>query len=342
MTETVGSGAAGRRTIRTPAKVNLGLRITGRRPDGYHLLESLFVPIDVYDDLEVTQADGPSRTELTLEADPAAALPAALAGVAAGPDNLAVRAAEAFRAETGLSTTIRILLRKRIPAGAGLGGGSSDAAAVLRALSDLVGEGAPSGEALARIGLSLGADVPFFLSPRPALVTGIGERIESLDGLPELSLVLANPGISVATAEVYRLTDADPDSLTPAGAGSTMRAFSRLQGQTGASPTAHRDLLVNDLAPAAIALCPPIEGLMEALAAKGAEATGLSGSGGTVFGVFETFSEAERVAKRLADELARRPASDPEDAAVAGAAEQGSVSRPDPWIRAARVLSGDE
>ena len=121
-----------------------------------------------------------------------------------------------------------------------------------------------------------------------------------------------------------------------------MRAFSRLQGQTGASPTALRDLLVNDLAPAAIALCPPIEGLMEALAAKGAEATGLSGSGGTVFGVFETFSEAERVAKRLADELARRPASDPEDAAVAGAAEQGSVSRPDPWIRAARVLSGDE
>jgi 4-diphosphocytidyl-2-C-methyl-D-erythritol kinase len=345
VSEVAGSSAAGRCTIRTPAKVNLGLRITGRRPDGYHLLESLFVPIDVQDDVEVSLSDGPRRTELTLEADPAAALPAALGGVSAGPDNLAVRAAEAFRAETGLSRTVRIRLRKRIPAGAGLGGGSSDAAAVLLALAELLGEGAPSRQALARIGVALGADVPFFLSPRPALVSGIGECIEPLDGLPELSLVLANPGISVATAEVYRLTDAEPDSLTPEGAGSTMRAFSRLQGEAGASPAALRDLLVNDLAPAAIALCPPIEGLMEALAANGARGTGLSGSGGTVFGVFDAFSEAERVAKRLADVLGRPPASGPEEVAVEAASEageRGSATRADPWIRAARVLLGDE
>ncbi len=197
-----------------------------------------------------------------------------------------------------------------IPAAAGLGGGSSDAAAVLNGLSTLVGEpvDAATLEGLAR---ELGADVPFFLDPRACHVTGIGEIIARLDGLPSCELVVANPGISLATAEVYRATDALGSALTEPRPGSTMRAFSRLRrenrdpGDQSAYSIGSRthalwgDLLVNDLEPAARRLCPPVGRLLGAMREAGAIAASMTGSGATVFGVFESSEVAGEAADWL-------------------------------------------
>ena len=317
MNEGSEAGPAGSRTLRTPAKINLGLRLTGRRNDGYHLLESVFAPVDLHDEISVAWEAGPPRIELELHEDRLNALPAALSGVAGGPENLVYRAAQAFQSATGLGGRIRLSLRKSIPAGAGLGGGSSDAAAVLRALVALAGPRAPDPIELASIALGLGADVPFFLAPAPALVSGIGEIIEPISGLPRLPLVLANPAISIATAEVYRVADAMADSLTGPEPGSTMRAISRLQSEKGNWPLALGELLVNDLEPAATRLCPPIAALIERMRGLGSLAVSMSGSGATVFGVFESAEKAEEAAQEL----------------------KTSPNSEDLWVQATRVLA---
>ena len=313
-------------TLRAPAKVNLGLRLTGRRDDGYHLLESLFVPLVLADEIALRWwADAPPESTLAVEIPAEAGLPKALAEVTAGPDNLVLRAIERFREAYGLPGCVEVRLTKRIPAGAGLGGGSSDAGAVLRALAGLI-EGPAEG--LAEVALGLGADVPYFLAPEPALVTGIGERIEPVSGVPALDLVLVNPGISVATAEVYRVADLLRDSLTASGAGSTMRAISGLAGEAGAWKHALGDLLVNDLAPAAIRLCPPIGRWLDRLREAGAIGVGMSGSGGTVFGVFEGATEATRA------ETALKRSSAPPDS-------ENDIDEDHPWIHVTGVVSGN-
>jgi 4-diphosphocytidyl-2-C-methyl-D-erythritol kinase len=291
-------------TRRAPAKINLGLRILGRREDGYHLLESLFVPVDLADELRVEAAPGrPGGVGLTLiRAEDAAE--GVLEGIPEDERNLAWRAASRFLEAAGTEARVHITLTKRIPSAAGLGGGSSDAGAVLRLLSQLLG--APlSPQALAALALTLGADVPFFLDPRPALVTGIGEMITPVDTLPSLPLVLANPGESLATAEVYGVADVLAATLTPVEPGSTMRALSGLQNARSASSRA--DLLAglvrNDLEPAAMRLCPPVGRLQRALREGGALAVGMSGSGATVFGVFES----DEAARCCLEGLARGP-----------------------------------
>jgi 4-diphosphocytidyl-2-C-methyl-D-erythritol kinase len=173
---------------------------------------------------------------------------------------------------------------------------------VITGLARLAGSAAPPPAALAEIALRLGADVPYFLRPTPAFVRGIGERIEPLEGLPALSLLLANPGISVATAEVYRVAAALRHSLTDPGAGSTMRALSELRGEIGRWPPALGVLLQNDLEAAAIRLCPPVGRLLAHLRETGALGVGMSGSGGTVFGVYRSSVEAEQAAERLRGE----------------------------------------
>lgn len=282
--------------IDAPAKVNLGLRVLGRRDDGYHLLESLFVPLDLADHLrvEISPEGGriPPRERVSFclegvgDSAPAPDVPR-------GPENLAVRAALRFLEAAGdPPLRVALELRKEIPSAAGLGGGSSDAAAVLRALDDLVPNRIPSGR-LASLALELGADVPFFLAPSPSLVTGIGEGVEPLDGLPELSLLLVNPGVSLSTAEVFRLWDALAATLTPVEPGSTMRALSRLRsGPDGLEHALEAGLLVNDLEPVARRMCPPIGRLCEGLRGLGALGVGMSGSGATVFGVFGSEEEA--------------------------------------------------
>ncbi|MEE8476571.1 MAG: 4-(cytidine 5'-diphospho)-2-C-methyl-D-erythritol kinase [Myxococcota bacterium] len=284
------SADSGLRRVRdlAPAKVNLGLRITGQRPDGNHELESVFLPLDLGDEVELEVAPARlSAVALTLHPGP-------VEGVPGDASNLAYRAAEAFlevAGRAGCIGSVRIRLHKRIPAAAGLGGGSSDAGVVLRSLARLF-PAALSAKALGELALDLGADVPFFLDPRPARVSGIGERIEPLTGWPAFSLVLANPGLPLATAEVFRVFDSlhldrcleraplDPRLLS-LGPGPT---------RTGVDATpalAWSHLLENDLESAAIRLCPPVARLREQLRGAGARAVGMSGSGPTLFGIFE-------------------------------------------------------
>lgn len=323
--------------LEAPAKVNLGLALVGLRDDGYHLLESVFAPVALYDEVALrVDVDGDGR-RLRVDVDgggrPLAGvldggggggrddaasirlacgppldpdLPAAVGDVPDGPDNLAWRAARLFCDRTGYRASIRIDLRKGIPAGAGLGGGSSDAAAVLRGLRTLSGcEVADA--TLAGWALELGADVPFFLAPGPAFVCGIGERIERLTGLPELPIVLVNPGKTLATAAVYREADRLGTALTKQRAGSTMRALSALTQNVRDAVPALRDLLINDLEPAARRLCPSVARAADRLGRAGAVAVSMTGSGATVLGVFASADAAERAARRIEDEDAGGP-----------------------------------
>lgn len=332
-------------TLRTPAKLNLGLRLLGRRDDGYHLLESVFAPIDVCDALEIEVLPGTGQIELEVCASADNALPEPLARVTSGPDNLVFRAAEAFRDAFSIQARIRIRLEKAIPAAAGLGGGSSDAAAILNGLAALAGEDIAE-DALPALALGLGADVPFFLEPRPSLVTGIGEVITPLEGLPSCALVVANPGISLDTTEVYRAADALGSALTEPRAGSTMRAFSRLSREYGGSgePSSRsdsrsggldrgvwEDLLVNDLEPAALRLCPPVGRLLAAMRETNPVAASMTGSGATIFGVYESDRAAEEAARELRASVA---ASGPSGHGKRNGSEEV-------WIQVSRLNSPD-
>jgi 4-diphosphocytidyl-2-C-methyl-D-erythritol kinase len=280
-----------------PAKVNLGLRVVGRRPDGYHLLESLFTPLDLADVLRIgIEPAGATAVEVRLAG--------AAAGVPGGGENLAARAARRFLDAAGLAAEVAIDLEKRIPVGAGLGGGSSDAAAVLRALVDRFANTLSSPK-LAEIALELGADVPFFLDPQPAWVTGIGERIEPVDDVPALDLLLVTPAPPLATAAVFRAYDA---ALTPAGHGRRMPALRNGPGrilnaaianeradEVGHASEARRELrelLTNDLTSAASRLHPGIDRVRAELERLGARAVAMSGSGPTVFGIFASAEQA--------------------------------------------------
>jgi 4-diphosphocytidyl-2-C-methyl-D-erythritol kinase len=287
-----------RLALPAPAKVNLGLRIVGRRADGYHELESLFLPLGFGDELVVEVGPG-AGIALSLEGG-------GLDEVPEGPGNLAWRAARGFLDAAGEERAVTLRLTKRIPAGAGLGGGSSDAAAVLRGMACLL-PGAVAADALRALALSLGADVPFFLDPRPAWVEGVGERIAPVEGVPALPLVLAHPGTALATAAVYAAYDEGGVALTPAGAAPTLRALAALRSATAPGPTRLAEifrgrageLVVNDLESAAVRLCPALVTLRERLAAAGALAVGLSGSGPTLYGVFPSREEAESAVGRL-------------------------------------------
>lgn len=269
-----------------PAKLNLGLRVLGRRPDGYHEIESLFVPLDLCDELEVVAREGDPGVHLEVSG--------ATSGVPTDARNLAVGAAERFLAAANLERAVEIRLEKRIPAAAGLGGGSSDAGAVLRALSRAFPT-ALAPPSLAELALGLGADVPFFLSPRPAWVAGIGERIEPAEGVPSFALLLANPGIPLATAEVYAAWDVLAAALTPPPPPSNVGRRSAFPDDPGrVDPARLEPLVANDLAAAARRLCPEIGILEERMRRIGALAVGVSGSGPTVFGMFRDAAAAER------------------------------------------------
>lgn len=258
-----------------PAKVNLALRVTGRRADGCHELDSVVAFTAWADRLTFARA-----RELTLELGGPCA--AALAGQ---PGNLVLQAARRLADHAGCAPHVRIVLDKRIPVAAGLGGGSADAAATLRGLSRLWRLGLTQSD-LVPLALGLGADVPVCLGSRSARMRGIGECIQPIE-LPALDLVLANPGHAVSTAQVF-------GGLGPvAAAGEPARAM----------PTERTDLLAwlrargNDLEGPARRLAPPIAEVLDALRAQpGCRLAGMSGSGATCFGVFDTAPAAARAA----------------------------------------------
>jgi 4-diphosphocytidyl-2-C-methyl-D-erythritol kinase len=261
-----------------PAKINLFLRVTGRRPDGYHDLDSVFLPVSLYDRVyvEVRHANE-SRVELFCASETGPA----------GERNLAFRAAREFMADFGIQAEALIKLRKEIPVGAGLGGGSSDAGAVLRMMAELCGVG--RSPALEAVAIKLGADVPFFLNPAPSRVRGIGQRIEPLARMEKLSLVIAVPPIEVLTASVFR--DLQPEHWSGAAPEEDIVAI--VEGRI------ERHHLVNDLEQVAIAKWPEIRDLKELIGGLGASGVAMTGSGGAVFGIFRSDSQASDACQQI-------------------------------------------
>lgn len=274
-----GREAATALRVAAPAKLNLYLHILGRRGDGYHLIDSLVAFASVHDTLAVEAAD---ELTLSLEGPFAAAL-------AAEPDNLVLRAARLLAREAGVAPRAKLRLIKRLPLASGIGGGSADAAAALKALRRLWGLSLPDGE-LARIALALGADLPVCLEGRSAFVGGVGEALAPAPALPEAGLLLVNPGVALATPAVYRAR---------AGAFSLPARFAdRPQDARGlAALLAPRR---NDLTDAASSLCPAIGEVLAALAdARGCRLARMSGSGATCFGLFDDGAAARRAARAL-------------------------------------------
>ena len=249
-------GDIGQVAEEAPAKVNLALHVTGRRPDGYHLLDSLVVFAGVGDRLTLARAKAAS---LTIVGAP---------GLTAGPDNLVLRAASA------LGLPAAMVLEKRLPVASGIGGGSADAAATLRGLSRLWRRPLPDPE----VALTLGADVPVCLSGRPARMRGVGERLDPLPSLPPLWLVLANPGVPVATQAVFAALERRDGAPLPDLPGGWADA---------AALACWLSATRNDLEPAAIRVAPVIAEVLSALAAQpGALAARMSGSGATCLALF--------------------------------------------------------
>ncbi len=259
-----------------PAKVNLYLRITGRRSDGFHLLDSLAVFAGIGDRVAATPAEA---LTLSLAGPEAAALKAE-------PDNLVLRAARALAQATGVTRGAALRLEKHLPVASGIGGGSADAAAALRVLARLWGVPAE----LEAIAARLGADVPVCVAGQPARMRGVGGLLSPVPPLPSCGLLLANPRLPLATPTVFRARQGGFSDLAnyPAGWADAADLADWLRP------------LGNDLEAAAITLCPDVAAVLAAIAAQpGCLLARMSGSGATCFGLFPTPAEAAAVAAAL-------------------------------------------
>jgi 4-diphosphocytidyl-2-C-methyl-D-erythritol kinase len=256
-------------TVLAPAKVNLVLRVGPRRPDGYHGLVTLLARVDLADVLLVSEAD---RTFVDCPALP-------------GGDTLVTRALLLLAEATGHPRGFHVHIDKRIPHGAGLGGGSADAAAALRHANDLVERPLPPAE-LDRLAAEIGSDVPALLRDGPVVARGRGERVEPFPALPACGIALAHPGRVLATRDVYaRYRPADaplPASIAPPADLDALAA-----------------LVANDLQAPAEELEPRCAELRVALLERGALAAAVSGSGSAVFGLFPARQDAERAIANL-------------------------------------------
>lgn len=258
--------------IFAPAKINLFLRIVGRRADGYHLIDSVMVPVSLYDEIEIT-AD-PVRGDR-----PYIRLSCNVPTLPTDESNLAYRAALAFCEEAKVAANIQITLEKRIPSQAGLGGGSSDAAGVLRALNRILAVGFTP-DKLSEIALCLGADVPFFIHGKPARVGGIGDVIAEIRDFPTRWVLIIVPDFSVPTPWAY----AQFDKITADVRNASDIARAPLVPATWPESS----LFVNDLESAVCPEYPPVAEIKEGLRSLGAEMALMSGSGSSVFGVFDS------------------------------------------------------
>ncbi len=271
-----------------PAKVNLALRVLRRRVDGFHELDSLvaFVP-EAADELRLAPAEAFSLRVTGPRAD----------AIPTDDSNLALRAARALhRRRPDLFAPVRITLEKHLPAAAGIGGGSADAAAVMRAMCRLFRVSLSQRE-LHRVALALGADVPVCLRGRAARMRGVGERLEPLRLPPGVAVLLANPGVEVPTAEVFRRLGA---ARARAGA---MRAAGLSPAPSASEPAAFIDFLCglhNDLEQPAMTLAPAIDECIEVLSRlPGVRLARMSGSGATCLALFANRNEAERARRVL-------------------------------------------
>ncbi len=261
-----------------PAKINLWLEVIRKRDDGYHDISSLMLPVSVFDNIRLEVLPGDGTISMTCDRPE----------IPSDDRNLAWRAAQLYLESRGKKAGVRIDLEKHIPSAAGLGGGSSDAGGVLVALNSFF-ENALSSAEMERLALRLGADVPFFLHARPALATGVGEKLQFADGVPNYPLLLIKPPVIVPTGWVYQSL-----KLTKGLSKINLDNLSMHPWQVG-------EFIENDLESVTVPRYPVIADLKQWLLDQGALAASMSGSGPTVFGIFSSrkaAAEAEIGAKR--------------------------------------------
>lgn len=288
--------------LKACGKINLGLTVLGRRPDGYHELRTVYQSIGLADRLQVVLTPGPRQVVLETTGFE----------VPAGRRNLATLAAEAMLEELKLQARVSVSLHKRIPPGSGLGGASSDAAAVLRAVSFLAGRALPA-ERLLRLAAALGSDVPFFLFGGRALGLGRGEEVYALPEGPLHHCVLFFPGQGMDTTEAYRRLRRP--RLTLVSASPTIELFCNAVNESAKNearsnrgfvpPQRDHHSLGNDFEPLVFEKFPELGRAKKMLLRAGAEVASLSGSGSAVFGLFRDRAMARRVAEQLRDREGR-------------------------------------
>lgn len=260
----------------SPAKINLFLHVTGKRPSGYHDLEMLMCAVTLYD-----------RLTLDFEAEHDF-IHCSWPHIPSDESNLAMKAALLFKERLNEDIRVGIHLEKHIPDGAGLGGGSSNAATVLTSMNTFFNKPFTSDE-LVQMGALLGADIPFFIHGRPAWVSGLGEKIKFCEKIKPYKVIIVFPGIGLSTAEVYKklnfgLTKREKKIKSP------------LLNKGLVDPVKH---LYNDLETPALTMCGCIEGLKDALTIHGAEGVLMSGSGSSVFGLYSDSDRAIVACERL-------------------------------------------
>jgi 4-diphosphocytidyl-2-C-methyl-D-erythritol kinase len=263
-------------TLKAPAKVNFRLDVLKRRPDGYHDLRMLMQQISLYDDVAIQETATPGIRVLTNSAE-----------VPDNSGNIAWQAATVLLQRAGCDAGIDISITKRIPVAAGLGGGSSNAASTLLGLNELLGLGFTA-EELMVTGRQLGADVPFFIFGKAAIAEGVGEKLTELSALPQLPLVVVNPGFPVATAWVYQ------------NLGLTIEKVAAKIPLLYESAADLCGILSNDLEAVTISRFPVIREIKDQLMVAGALGSLMSGSGPSVFAVFDDAETAAVAAEQLA------------------------------------------
>lgn len=259
----------------SPAKVNLFLRVLGKRDDGYHNILSLMQRISLYDEMHFDL-----KGEGVKLICPGGEVPE-------DRTNIVYRAAEGILSNNSCHSGVEITLHKKIPVAAGLGGGSSNAATTLVTLNEITGA-RYSTEELMKIGAGLGADVPFFISGKTCLVSGIGERVKPMGGIPKLSFILVNPGFKLSTGYIYENLKL---GLTKEPIKYSIPRFTTV--------THIVKELYNDLEKVSFRFYPVLSDIKELLTANGALGSLMSGSGPTIFGIFRSEADAERAESKL-------------------------------------------
>jgi 4-diphosphocytidyl-2-C-methyl-D-erythritol kinase len=271
-----GAAAIGAVHVLAPAKINLYLEILGKRPDGYHEIETLILAVELYDEITL-RPDAPGALSLTCD----------VPELATGSDNLVLKAARLLKEQTGSTQGAAIHLEKRIPWAAGLGGGSSDAAATLAGLNELWALGL-SAERLSAMGAEIGSDVPFFFHTPAALCRGRGEVVEPAKTTTAFEIVLVKPEAGLSTAEVYREFGAErPSAIRNPQSAVTALADGNVENLGRA--------LHNRLQEPALRACPPAATLYRQLQAAATAGCLLSGSGSCLFALCRDTREAARV-----------------------------------------------
>lgn len=266
-------------TVRAYAKINLGLQIIGKRADGYHDIETVFHQVNLYDEIELSQYDNGIRFHCDVREVPA------------DDSNLCVKAALLLRDVTGIPGNVDIVLRKRIPLGAGLGGSSADAATVLKGLRKLWGLEIPDAE-LRTLSASLGSDVPFFIDGGTAYATGRGERLESMELEVPYWILVVSPSVHISTAWAYGNVQLNPQVRR--------ENLQALVTENIREPRALVNRLRNDFEPLIFREYPEVMRVKETLVRGGADFVLMSGSGSSVFGLFSDGAYAKELSGTLA------------------------------------------